>query len=165
MLPEPADKWFGAGLHWNPLHQLAFSVLTILEPTPDDPLHFAIGRAFMGAVPERHAEVLRVLSGVLAGEMMREGTLAGKLKTLAETHLAAEVERITREERVSAAAATRRVQAGAKYSEAVEGRRVAEYRVRAIAAYIATVREAQGQARTDQVDARRSDAAETWSAT
>lgn len=166
MIPQPKTEWFGDGLQWTARHQTAFSALSIYEPDPADPLHYAIGQAMTGAVPERYAEVLRILSGVLAGEMMREGTRAGKMKTAAEAFLAETVDEYTRAPyRLTATAATRRAQITPAYQKLLEGRRVSEYRVRALVAYLGTVREQQRQALTDQVDARKTDAVEGWEAT
>lgn len=167
MLPQPKPEWFGvSGLTWTPRHTLAFGSLTILEPDPADPLHYAIGLAMSGSVPERRADVLRILAGVVAGEMMREGGQAGHLKTAAETFEAETVNALTGPpEKLTVAAATRRVRMNATYAGMVERRRVSEYRVRALAAYLGTIRDMQQQARTDQVDARGSSMVEGWEAT
>lgn len=166
MIPQPENEWFGAGLQWSARHQTAFTALSIYAPNPDNPLHLAIGKAMTGAVPERYAEVLRILSGVLAGEIEREGSRAGKLKTAAESFMASTVEEWTAPPyRLTAAAATRRVQAMPTYQTMVEGRRVSEYRVRALMVYVETVRQQQRQAITDQVDARKTDVVEGWEGT
>lgn len=165
MIPQPRQGWFGAGLRFTARHQLGFHFLSILEPDHDDPLHVAIGFALDGTGAETPREVLRVLSGVVAGELMREGTLAGQLKTQCEVYMAENVVELTEGKRMSVAAAERSVTASKAYREALSQRRVSEARVVGLRAYADTIRREQEMHRTDRADQRARDNTEARDAT
>ncbi|WP_300733748.1 hypothetical protein [Pseudomonas sp.] len=165
MIPQPKPGWFDGGLHWTARHQLGFGYLSILEPDPADPLHYAIGRALGGAGADTPRAVLLVLSGVIAGEIAREGALAGQLKSQCEQYEAATVLEMTEGKRMSVALAERHVRATKAYADAMRQRRVSEARVVALRDYSQTVRTEQGMHRTDRADARAGSIGEAHDAT
>lgn len=166
MIPQPTSSWFRAGLQWSARHAAAFGYLSIIEPDPDDPLHRAIGHALGGGGADTQRAILATLSGVIAGELMREGTLAAKTKTAAEKYEAETVLALTAgANRISLAAAERTVRTHPRYMEAVEQRRIAEARVQGLKGYADTVRREQEMHRTDRADARAANLGEAHDAT
>lgn len=166
MIPRPPSSWFGAGLQWSARHTAAFGYLSIFAPDPGDPLHAAIGRAFAGGGADTARAILATLSGVIAGETMREGMLAAHLKTAAERYEAETVLALTTGEgRISVAAAERQVRTHEQYMQAVERRRTAEARVVGLRGYADTIRKEQEMLRTDRADARAANLGEAHDAT
>lgn len=165
MLPEPSGDWFGAGLQWSARHQLAFSYLAIGSPDPADDLHFAIGVAFAGGGQDSPRAVLATLSGVIAGEIIREGTRAGQLKTACEEFEAKTILDLTADKRMAVGVAERHVKLNSTYRTMIEQRRVSEARVVGLRHYADTVRTEQGMLRTDRADARAANFGEAHDAT
>ena len=165
MIPQPNAAWFGAGLQWSARHTLAFQYLSIIEPDPEDALHFAIGRALSGGGQDSPRAVLATLAGVISGELGREGTRAAKLKTAAETYEAQTVLDLTKDKRMAVGVAERHVRANETYAHMVEQRRISEARVVALREYANTVRTEQGMLRTDRADARAASVGEAHDAT
>lgn len=166
MIPKPPSGWFRAGLTWSARHTLGFGYLSIFDPDPADPLHAAVAHALDGGGADDPRRVLATLSGVIAGELIREGTRAGQLKSAAEKYEAETVLALTSgASRLSVAAAERKVRTHARYMEAVEGRRVSEARVVGLRAYANTVQREQEMLRTDRADARAANLGEAHDAT